>query len=521
MDEVKIRRALLSVSDKTGLVELGQALAACGVELVSTGGTAKALREAGLAVRDISELTGFPEMMDGRVKTLHPKVHGGLLAVRDNPEHVAAMDAHGIGAIDLVVVNLYPFAQTVTRGADRDEVIENIDIGGPSMVRSAAKNHAHVAIVTDPADYALVAKGATSLEERKKLAARAFALTAQYDATIAAWFAFVDQGDVFPETASIPLRRARTLRYGENPHQQAALYLPAGPAIRGVAQAEQLQGKELSYNNLNDADAALELVAEFKDGPPTVVIVKHANPCGVATGATLHKAYKAALECDSVSAFGGIIACNRRLDGATAEAIADIFTEVVIAPDADAAARAVFARKKNLRLLVSGDFADPFRSGVALKSIAGGYLLQSRDNGVPDDLRIVTRRAPTAGELADCRFAWTVAKHTKSNAIVYAKDGATAGIGAGQMNRRDSARIAAIKAREAAETNGWAEPRTVGSAVASDAFFPFADGLLAAIEAGATAVIQPGGSIRDEEVIAAADEAGIAMVFTGMRHFRH
>jgi phosphoribosylaminoimidazolecarboxamide formyltransferase/IMP cyclohydrolase len=521
MTDLPIRRALLSVSDKTGLAELGQALAAKGVELVSTGGTAKALRDAGLTVRDISDLTGFPEMMDGRVKTLHPKVHGGLLGVRDNPEHAAAMEAHGIGAIDLVVVNLYPFAQTVARGAGRDEVIENIDIGGPSMVRSAAKNHAFVAIVTDPADYATVAKGSTTLDERERLAAQAFALTAQYDATISSWFAFADQGQMFPETLSVPLKRGQQLRYGENPHQKAALYLPAGPSARGIAQAEQLQGKELSYNNFNDADAALELVAEFKDGPPTVVIVKHANPCGVASDETLLEAYKAALACDTVSAFGGIIACNRPLDGATAEAITDIFTEVVVAPDADDAARAAFARKKNLRLLLCGALPDPKRPGLMLKSIAGGVLVQSRDNGAIGELAVVTKRQPTDQELADCRFAWTVAKHIKSNAIVYAKDGATAGIGAGQMNRLESARIAAWKAKDAAEKAGWPEPRTIGSAVASDAFFPFADGLLTAVEAGATAVIQPGGSIRDEEVIAAADEAGLAMVFTGIRHFRH
>lgn len=523
MTEIPIRRALLSVSDKTGLAELGRALAEQGVELVSTGGTAKALREAGLQVRDISELTGFPEMMDGRVKTLHPMVHGGLLAVRDDAEHARAMAEHGIGAIDLVVVNLYPFAATVARGAGRDDVIENIDIGGPSMVRSAAKNHAYVAIVTDPADYALVAKGATTLDERRKLAAKAFALTAEYDATIASWFAFADQGEAFPASLPVALKRGQELRYGENPHQSAALYLPTGPSARGIAQAEQLQGKELSYNNFNDADAALELVAEFRDGPPTVVIVKHANPCGVATGETLLDAYKAAFACDSVSAFGGIVAVNRPLDGPTAEAITEIFTEVVVAPDADADARAAFARKKNLRLLLTGELPDPKRPGLMLKSIAGGMLVQTRDNGVlgDDALKVVTKRAPTAQELADCRFAWTVAKHVKSNAIVYAKDGSTAGIGAGQMNRLESARIAAWKAKDAAKKAGWAEPRTIGSAVASDAFFPFADGLLAAVEAGATAVIQPGGSIRDEEVIAAADEAGLAMVFTGMRHFRH
>ena len=523
MDQVTITRALLSVSDKTGIVELAQALAQRGVELVSTGGTATILRAAGLAVRDIADLTGFPEMMDGRVKTLHPNVHGGLLARRDDPAHRAAADAHGIGMIDLVVVNLYPFAQTVTRGAARDEVIENIDIGGPSMVRSAAKNHAHVAIVTDPADYPLVAGGTTTLADRKRLAAKAYALTAQYDATIAAWFAFADQGEMFPEAVAIPLRRDQELRYGENPHQRAALYLPAGPAVRGIAQAEQVQGKALSYNNYNDADAALELVAEFAAAGPTCVIVKHANPCGVASADTLLDAYRAAFACDSVSAFGGIIAVNRRLDGATAEAIADIFTEVVVAPEADDDARAVFARKKNLRLLLTGAMPDAMRPGLTMKSIAGGFLLQSRDTGVLTDaeLKVVTKRQPTPRELADCRFAWLVAKHVKSNAIVYARDGATAGIGAGQMNRLESARIAAWKARDAADKAGWETPRTIGSAVASDAFFPFADGLLAAVEAGATAVIQPGGSIRDDEVIAAADAAGLAMVFTGMRHFRH
>jgi phosphoribosylaminoimidazolecarboxamide formyltransferase/IMP cyclohydrolase len=522
-DTVQIRRALLSVSDKTGLVELGRALAAKGVDLVSTGGTAKALRDAGLPVRDISDLTGFPEMMDGRVKTLHPKVHGGLLAVRDNPEHVAAMTEHDIGAIDLVVVNLYPFVQTVAKGAGREEIIENIDIGGPSMVRSAAKNHAHVAIVTDPADYAIVAAGETTLDQRRRFAAKAYALTATYDAAISQWFSKVDQQELFAPVRVMGSTLVSELRYGENPHQRAALYLPNGPHIRGIAGASQVQGKELSYNNYNDADAALELVAEFRDGPPTVVIVKHANPCGVATGATLAEAYEAALQCDSVSAFGGIIAVNRPLDGPTAEAISGIFTEVVAAPDADEAARAVFAKKKNLRLLLTGELPDPARPGLTTRIIAGGVLVQERDNGqvTSDMLKVVTKRAPSEQELKDCLFAWTVAKHTKSNAIVYAKDGVTAGIGAGQMNRRDSSRIAAAKAKEAAETHGWAEARTVGSAVASDAFFPFADGLLAAAEAGATAVIQPGGSIRDADVIAAADEAGLAMVFTGMRHFRH
>jgi phosphoribosylaminoimidazolecarboxamide formyltransferase/IMP cyclohydrolase len=526
---VSIKRALISVSDKDGLETLAAGLARHGVELISTGGTAARLRELGHAVRDIADLTGFPEIMDGRVKTLHPKVHGGLLGVRDNPEHRAMMDEHGIAPIDLVVVNLYPFEAAVMRGAPRDEIIENIDIGGPSMVRSAAKNHAFVAVVTDPADYdELLAEldandGATSLELRKRLAAKAFALTAAYDSMISQWFAFADQGERWPETWVFASRLKMPLRYGENPHQRAALYVPVGPYARGVAQAEQVQGKELSYNNLNDASAALDLAAEFREDKPTIVIVKHANPCGVARADTLAEAWREALACDIVSAFGGIVAANRPLDGATAEAIAAIFTEVVVAPDADADARAVFAKKKNLRLLLTGELPDPSRPGQNLAVIAGGLLVQDRDNGRVnrDQLKCVTKRQPTEREVADCLFAWTVAKHVKSNAIVYAKDGATAGIGAGQMNRRDSARIAAAKAKEAAQTNNWPEPRTVGSAVASDAFFPFADGLLAAVEAGATAVIQPGGSIRDDEIIAAADEAGVAMLFTGMRHFRH
>ena len=540
MTDRTIRRALLSVSDKTGLAELGKALSERGVELVSTGGTARTLREAGLDVRDVSELTGFPEMMDGRVKTLHPKVHGGLLALRDNDEHVSAMREYEIGAIDLVVVNLYPFEATVAKGASRAEIIENIDIGGPSMVRSAAKNHGFVTILTDPADYPVLLEelaandGATSDAFRIRMAGKAYARTAAYDAAISNWFAFADafmnpigpealEATPFVETMPLAFKREDVLRYGENPHQSAAIYVPQVTAAQGVPQATQLQGKALSYNNLNDADAALELAAEFDGGDPAVVIVKHANPCGVAQGASLIDAWNDALQCDSVSAFGGIVAVNTELDGATAEAIASIFTEVVIAPSVSEEARAIFARKKNLRLLECGALPDPRRGGFAMKTIAGGMLIQGRDNGAValDDLKVVTKREPSAQELKDCVFAWTVARHVKSNAIVYAKDGATAGIGAGQMNRRDSARIAAIKASEAAETYGWASPRTVGSAVASDAFFPFADGLIAAAEAGATAVIQPGGSIRDEEVIAAADEAGLAMVFTGMRHFRH
>ncbi|MBV7265446.1 bifunctional phosphoribosylaminoimidazolecarboxamide formyltransferase/IMP cyclohydrolase [Erythrobacter ani] len=540
MASTTIKRALLSVSDKSGLAELGSALAARGVELVSTGGTARTLREAGLDVRDVSDLTGFPEMMDGRVKTLHPKIHGGLLALRDNDQHVAAMNSHDIAAIDLVVVNLYPFEATVAKGASREEIIENIDIGGPSMVRSAAKNHGFVTIMTDAADYAeLLAEldandGATSDAFRIRMAGKAYARTAAYDAAIANWFAFGDafthplgadalRATTFTETMPLAFKREDTLRYGENPHQSAAIYVPQVAGTSGVAQAAQLQGKALSYNNLNDADAALELAAEFAGQDPAVVIVKHANPCGVAQGGSLLDAWNDALQCDSVSAFGGIVAVNTELDGATAEAIAGIFTEVVIAPKVSAEARDIFARKKNLRLLETGGLPDPRRGGFAMKTIAGGMLIQGRDNGAVtrDDLKVVTKREPSEQELKDCLFAWTVARHVKSNAIVYAKDGATAGIGAGQMNRRDSARIAAIKAKEAAQTYEWDEPRTVGSAVASDAFFPFADGLISAAEAGATAVIQPGGSIRDEEVIAAADEAGLAMVFTGMRHFRH
>ena len=525
-DLVPVRRALLSVSDKTGLAELGAALVRGGAELLSTGGTAAALRAAGLAVTDVADFTGFPEMMDGRVKTLHPKVHGGLLALRDDPGHAAAMAEHGIAPIDLVVVNLYPFAATVAKRAPRPEIIENIDIGGPSMVRSAAKNHGFVACLTDPADYAAViaeleAERGTSLATRRRLAAKAFAATAAYDAAIASWFAFADQGQLLPDMLPLALERRATLRYGENPHQAAAFYVPTGPHARGIGQARQVQGKELSYNNLNDADGALELIAEFAGGPPTVAIIKHANPCGVAQGEDLAEAYAKALACDPVSAFGGIIAVNRPPARAAAVAMAVISPAVVGAPDADAEAQAVFAARKNLRLLLTGEPPDAARVGLVAKSIAGGWLVQTRDNTGLGDFKLVTKRAPTPSELADMRFAWLVAKHVKSNAIVYAKDGATAGIGAGQMSRVDSARIAAWKARDAAEAAGWAQPRTQGSAVASDAFFPFADGLLAAADAGATAVIQPGGSVRDAEVIAAADARGLAMLFTGERHFRH
>jgi phosphoribosylaminoimidazolecarboxamide formyltransferase / IMP cyclohydrolase len=527
MSSIRISRAFLSVSDKTGLTDLAKALVRHGAKLVSTGGTAKALRDAGLEVQDVSDLTGFPEMMDGRVKTLHPKVHGGILAVRNERSHTDAMKAHGIAPIDLVVVNLYPFEETVARSAPFDETIENIDIGGPAMIRSAAKNHAFVAVLTDPADYAgLISAldsggGATTLDQRKAWAAKAFARTASYDAAISGWFAKT-LGDFAPARKILAGKLQETLRYGENPHQTAAFYL-TGEKRAGIATARQVQGKELSYNNLNDTDAAYEAVAEFAGEGPVVVIVKHANPCGVARGKTLAEAYARALATDPVSAFGGIIALNGAIDGETATAISQIFTEVIIAPDASAEALDVLGKKKNLRVLLAGALPDATAPGEAIRTVAGGFLLQSRDNArlTEKDLKVVTKRAPTKAELADMLFAFRVAKHVKSNAIVYVKDLATVGIGAGQMSRVDSSRIAARKAEDAASAAGLKEPLTRGSVVASDAFFPFADGLLAAAEAGATAVIQPGGSIRDDDVIKAADEAGLAMVFTGVRHFRH
>ncbi|MFO1209078.1 MAG: bifunctional phosphoribosylaminoimidazolecarboxamide formyltransferase/IMP cyclohydrolase [Amaricoccus sp.] len=527
-DLVPVRRALISVSDKEGLEPFAAALVARGVELISTGGTAKALRAAGLPVRDVAAITEFPEMLDGRVKTLHPMVHAGLLAVRDNPEHRAALDGNGIAPIDLLVVNLYPFEATVAAGAGYDDCIENIDIGGPAMLRSAAKNHAYVAVVTDVEDYApLLAEldrtgGSTGLAFRQGLALAAFGRTAAYDAAVSGWLAGA-LGEATPRRRAFAGTLAQPLRYGENPHQSAAFYRD-GSDRPGVATARQLQGKALSYNNINDTDAAFELVAEFDPGEgPACAIIKHANPCGVARGATLLDAYRAAYDCDRTSAFGGIVALNGTLDAETAAAIAEIFTEVVIAPDATDEAAEVFAHKKNLRLLVTGGLPDARAKGLAWRQVAGGFLVQSRDDGrlATDQLRVVTRREPTAAELADLGFAWTVAKHVKSNAIVYARGGATVGIGAGQMSRVDSTRIAARKARDMAEALDLAEPPTVGSVAASDAFFPFPDGLLAVAEAGATAVIQPGGSVRDEEVIAAADAAGIAMLFTGMRHFRH
>jgi len=533
-DVVPIRRALISVSDKTGLVALAQALVAQGAEILSTGGSARALREAGVVVREVAEYSGFPEILGGRVKTLVPQIHGGILGRRDDAAHVAEMREHGIAPIDLVAVNLYPFERTVAASAPPAECIENIDIGGPTLIRAAAKNHDFVAVLTDPAQYEeviaeIAARGGTTQTTRARLAGEAYARTAAYDAAIAGWFA-VREGIAFPARLTIAGTRRQSLRYGENPHQVAAFYaaeMAGAPPQPGIATAVQVQGKALSYNNLNDTDAALACVAEFEG--PAVVIVKHANPCGVAEAADLETAWQAALRCDPVSAFGGIVAVNRTLDGATAERIAALFTEVIVAPAADEAARAVLARKRNLRLLLTGGLPDPTAPGLVLRSLGGGFLAQSRDTGRVrrDSVRVVTQRAPTAAELADMIFAFRVCKHVKSNAIVYARGGATIGIGAGQMSRVDAARIAAWKAGEAtraatgeAAAGAEAHP-AAGSVAASDAFFPFADGLEATAEAGATAVIQPGGSVRDAEVIAAADAAGLAMVFTDMRHFRH
>ncbi|MCV2876275.1 bifunctional phosphoribosylaminoimidazolecarboxamide formyltransferase/IMP cyclohydrolase [Rhodobacteraceae bacterium XHP0102] len=527
-DLAPLTRALISVSDKTGLIEFASALAARGVDLLSTGGTAKALREAGLAVRDVSEVTQFPEMMDGRVKTLHPMVHGGLLALRDNPDHQAAMAEHNIAPIDLLVVNLYPFEATVAQGAGYEDCVENIDIGGPAMIRAAAKNHGFVSVVTDPEDYAaLLAEldaqgGQTTLRFRQTLAQTAYARTAAYDAAVSNWMADA-LGDAAPRRRAVAGRLVQSLRYGENPHQAAAFYTD-GTGRAGVATATQHQGKELSYNNINDTDAAFELVSEFLPaGGPACAIIKHANPCGVARGDTLTEAYMRAFDCDRTSAFGGIIAFNQPLDGPTAEEITKIFTEVVIAPGANEDARAIFAAKKNLRLLTTDGLADPKAAAMTIRQVSGGYLVQDKDNGQIDlsDLKVVTKLQPTEAQLADLLFAWKVAKHVKSNAIVYVKDGATVGIGAGQMSRVDSSRIAARKAQDMAEVLGLEQSPAIGAVLASDAFFPFPDGLLSAAEAGAKAVIQPGGSMRDEEVIAAADEAGLAMVFTSMRHFRH
>ncbi|GJE74107.1 bifunctional phosphoribosylaminoimidazolecarboxamide formyltransferase/IMP cyclohydrolase [Methylorubrum suomiense] len=529
-DHIRVTRALLSVSDKTGLVEFATALAGLGVELVSTGGTHRALSEAGLTVTEVAELTRFPEMMDGRVKTLHPAVHGGLLAVRDNPEHQAALAAHGIGAIDLLVVNLYPFEETLKAGRAYDDCVENIDVGGPAMIRAAAKNHADVAVVVDVADYSALldemraGEGGISAATRRRLAQKAFSRTASYDAAIANWLAAEVPTQEAPAFRALGGRLGQSLRYGENPHQAAAFYRLPGTLRPGIATARQVQGKELSYNNLNDTDAAYECVAEFDPArTAAVAIIKHANPCGVAEGADLLTAYERALACDPTSAFGGIVALNRPLDAEAARRIVEIFTEVIIAPDASDEAKAIIGAKKNLRLLLADGLPDPRAAGETVRTVAGGFLVQGRDASVVDDmaLKVVTRRQPSEAERADMIFAYRVAKHVKSNAIVYAKNGATVGIGAGQMSRVDSSITAARKAAEAAKSLGLAESLAKGSAVASDAFFPFPDGLLAAAEAGATAVIQPGGSMRDDDVIRAADEAGLAMVFTGVRHFRH
>ncbi|GAA6194611.1 bifunctional phosphoribosylaminoimidazolecarboxamide formyltransferase/IMP cyclohydrolase [Pseudophaeobacter arcticus] len=527
-DQTPIRRALLSVSDKTGLIDLGKALSARGVELLSTGGSAKTLREAGLTVKDVADITGFPEMMDGRVKTLHPMVHGGLLALRDNADHVKAMDEHGIGPIDLLVVSLYPFEETVAKGADYDTCIENIDIGGPAMIRAAAKNHGDVTVVVDVADYDAVLadmdqnNGATDPAYRRKLAQIAYARTAAYDAAVSTWLAGALELEA-PRRRAFAGELKQTLRYGENSHQKAAFYTD-GTDRPGVATAQQLQGKELSYNNINDTDAAYELVAEFDPAETAAVaIIKHANPCGVAKGATLTEAYQKAFDCDRTSAFGGIVALNQPLDAETATKIVEIFTEVVIAPGASDEAKAIFAAKKNLRLLLTDGLPDTRAAQTAYKQVGGGVLVQDKDVGYVglDDLKVVTEKAPTEEQMQDLLFAWKVAKHVKSNAIVYVKGNATVGVGAGQMSRLDSANVAASKAQRMADELGLDESLAKGSAVASDAFFPFADGLLEAAAAGATCVIQPGGSMRDDEVIAAANAQGIAMVFTGMRHFRH
>jgi phosphoribosylaminoimidazolecarboxamide formyltransferase/IMP cyclohydrolase len=521
---IPIRRALLSVSDKTGLVEFAKTLVASKVEILSTGGTAHLLRDAGLEVTDVADITGFPEIMGGRVKTLHPKIHGGLLARRDVDDHLAAMAQQGIHAIDLLVVNLYPFEDTFGRTNDYDTLVEKIDIGGPAMLRAASKNHDFLTVLCDPADYDNVAEavtnnGGTDLAQRRQLAAKCFARTAAYDSAISRWMA-TSLGKDLPSMTSIAGHKILDLRYGENPHQKAALY-KGGKTRPGVTSALQIQGKPLSYNNINDTDAAFELVAEFDQ--PTIAIIKHANPCGVASADKLHRAWKDALAADPVSAFGGIVAMNRPLDIKTANAVSSIFTEVVIAPDASDDAKTIMMAKPNLRLLLTGKMPDPATSAIKIKSVAGGFLAQSRDAGMigVDDLRFVTKRKPTESEISDMLFAWKVTKHVKSNAIVFVKDGSTVGIGAGQMSRVDAANIAVHKASDIAAMQDWDQSRTIGSVASSDAFFPFADGLEVLIAAGATAVIQPGGSLKDNDVIAAADAAGIAMALTGMRHFNH
>lgn len=526
-----VKRALISVSDKSRLIEQARALHERKVELISTGGTYRSIAAAGIPVVDVSEVTNFPEMMDGRVKTLHPMVHGGLLGDRDIDSHNMSMQEYGIIPIDLLIVNLYPFEQTVNQGGSYEMCIENIDIGGPAMIRAAAKNHAHVAVCTDSDDVELVLaemdanQGKVSGGLKQRLASKTYAQSAAYDSAIANYFVehLNETNPIFKVQAG---KLKQSLRYGENPHQIAGFYSD-GSARPGVASATQLQGKELSYNNINDTDAAYELVAEFgsvsEGATPAVAIIKHANPCGVSVAPTFLEAYKNALACDPVSAFGGIVALNGSLDKDTASHILKVFTEVVIAPSADPEAIELFKKKKNVRLLIVGGLPDPREPSLTYRNVGGGILVQNRDNGHVSmtDLKVVTKRRPSTKEMSDLLMAWKVAKHVKSNAIIYVKDGSTAGIGAGQMSRIDSARIAARKAQDAKDTAGWDTLKTEGCACASDAFFPFADGMLAAAAAGATSIIQPGGSIRDDEVIAAADEKGIAMVFTNMRHFRH
>jgi phosphoribosylaminoimidazolecarboxamide formyltransferase/IMP cyclohydrolase len=519
---MKIERALISVSDKSGILEFARELASQGVDIISTGGTARLLADNGVKVTEISDYTGFPEMLDGRVKTLHPKVHGGILGRRDLPEHMATMREHGIGNIDLVVVNLYPFRETVAKpGCTLEDAIENIDIGGPAMVRSSAKNHAHVAIVTDPTDYAVVLNemkdGGVTDDTRFSLAVKAFEHTAAYDGAIANYFGMIVENgkpEGFPRTINLQFIKAQGMRYGENPHQNAAFYVETNAKEASIATAKQLQGKELSYNNIGDADAALECVKQF-DSAPACVIVKHANPCGVAYGANLLEAYDRAYQTDPESAFGGIIAFNGELDAETMKVIVERqFVEVIIAPKVSAAAVEVAAAKKNVRVLECGQW--PAQPGQRLdyKRVTGGLLVQDADLALTGEIKVVSKRVPTEAEMRDLLFAWRVAKFVKSNAIVYARGSMTIGVGAGQMSRVNSARIAAIKAEHAGLV-------VKGSVMASDAFFPFRDGIDSAAAAGIAAVIQPGGSMRDEEVIAAADEHGMAMVFTGMRHFRH
>lgn len=523
-----IKRALISVSDKKGIVKFASALNDAGIKIISTGGTFSELKKANIDVKDVSSVTSFPEILDGRVKTLHPKIHGGLLNIRSNKDHQKTINEQEIENIDLLIVNLYPFEDTVKNKSDYKTCIENIDIGGPAMIRAAAKNHESVGVIVDPEDYDEIINEindndlSLTKETLKRLALKAFARTAAYDSTISNWLS--NELDMpLDKYKSIGGLEHQNLRYGENPHQKAKFYND-GSNVCGLITANQIQGKELSYNNINDTNAAFELVSEFDPNlKPAVAIIKHANPCGVATGDSLNSAYQNALRCDSVSAFGGIIALNQKLDGETAKEISEIFTEVIIAPSISDEAKNILSSKKNLRVLITGGLADPEKSGVMIKSIAGGFLAQTKDNIIVDkeNLKVVTKRQPSEQELDDLLFAFKVAKHVKSNAIVYAKNGSTVGIGAGQMNRLDSSRIAARKSDDAAKMINLKEPLAVNSVVASDAFFPFADGLMAAADAGVTAIIQPGGSIRDDEVIEAANNANLAMLFTGIRHFNH